>query len=516
MTAATRITEALALTSHEGGDVFAITSFQHLDRFLILGIEGGTFYCREKEVVAASVKCVAECMALDPIRTVRRIVDVSVRGLNIKQESLLLAYALVAVGSSPEARMVVKETFSRVVRTASHLFTFMTFYRPLCKSGGVFSQSIRKAVRGWYLDKEPQNLSYQLVKYKQRNGWSHRDILRLFRPKPLSPEMKACLLYAVKGELEPAAPNLLHLHRLVHTSGTKEVSLEATGLPWEAYPTEVLIYPEIWRKLLAEKDIPLNAMVRNLGRMTAIGVFKSDAAMSSVINALTDESYVKNSRMHPVSLLIALKTYASGCGERGSMRWEVHAEICDALNEAIRIAFAQVPPLGKRILWAQDVSGSMMTTAAGATNLKACEATSMVALTFFKAEEDGLIDVHGFANDGFRHIPFTKDMTYQQAAFSCQLPFGSTDCSIPFRWAEREGKVYDAIIVATDNETGPKTNVQAALNSYRRFTGMDTKLIVLATSVNDFSIVNPKDTNQIDLVGFSPDIPSVVSAFLRQ
>jgi hypothetical protein len=40
--------------------------------------------------------------------------------------------------------------------------------------------ALRKAIAHWYTAKTPiDRLGYQLVKYQQRGGWSHRDLFRL-------------------------------------------------------------------------------------------------------------------------------------------------------------------------------------------------------------------------------------------------------------------------------------------------------------------------------------------------
>lgn len=54
---------------------------------------------------------------------------------------------------------------------------------------------MRRAVAGWYNDMPAERLAYQAVKYRQRDGWSHRDALRLAHPDPATPQHDA--LYQV-------------------------------------------------------------------------------------------------------------------------------------------------------------------------------------------------------------------------------------------------------------------------------------------------------------------------------
>ena len=63
--------------------------------------------------------------------------------------------------------------------------------------------------------------------------------------------------------------------------------------------------------------------------------------------------------MHPIAVLAALRTYASGRGVRGRGEWNPVREVVDALDAAFYAAFGNVEPTGKRLLLALDVSGSM-------------------------------------------------------------------------------------------------------------------------------------------------------------
>ncbi len=63
-------------------------------------------------------------------------------------------------------------------RTATHLFQFAAFVEGFRGWG----RSLRRAVGGWYAGRSPESLAYQAVKYRQREGMTHRDLLRLAHP----------------------------------------------------------------------------------------------------------------------------------------------------------------------------------------------------------------------------------------------------------------------------------------------------------------------------------------------
>lgn len=63
-----------------GGFTWELDDWARLDRFLILGSEGGTFYVREHELTRNNAACVARCIAADGLRTISRIVAISDSG----------------------------------------------------------------------------------------------------------------------------------------------------------------------------------------------------------------------------------------------------------------------------------------------------------------------------------------------------------------------------------------------------------------------------------------------------
>src|SRR5690349_6024575 len=76
-----------------GGYSFAVDDFQRLDRFLILGSEGGSYYASERELTLDNIDAVKRCVAADGIRTVNRIVEISHEGRAPKNDPALLALA---------------------------------------------------------------------------------------------------------------------------------------------------------------------------------------------------------------------------------------------------------------------------------------------------------------------------------------------------------------------------------------------------------------------------------------
>ena len=70
-----------------------------------------------------------------------------------------------------------------MARIGTHLFHFMEYVEGFRGWG----RGLRQAVASWYTARPADELAYQAVKYQQRDGWSHRDALRLAHPQPVTP-----------------------------------------------------------------------------------------------------------------------------------------------------------------------------------------------------------------------------------------------------------------------------------------------------------------------------------------
>src|SRR5262249_14560479 len=155
-----------------------------LDRFLVLGSEGGAYYASERTLTLENAACVERCVDADGARAVTRIVDVSQAGPAPRNDPALLALAIPAKRGDAATRPAAPAAVPRVARTATHLFAFAEAVEQL----GGWGRGTRRAVADWYRDRELDSLLYQAVKYRQRNGWTHADLLRLAHAQPRTPD----------------------------------------------------------------------------------------------------------------------------------------------------------------------------------------------------------------------------------------------------------------------------------------------------------------------------------------
>jgi 60 kDa SS-A/Ro ribonucleoprotein len=500
-----------------GGHAFAVDDWTRLDRFLVLGAEGGSYYATERQQSVENSRAVQRCIGDDGRRTVRRVVEISDSGRAPKNTPAVFALALAASRGDAATRALALDALPRVCRTGTHLFQFAEFI----ESFRGWGRMLRRAVGAWYTTKEPRDLAYQLTKYQQRDGWSHRDLLRLAHPRVAEGSPTAAALAWSVGKRDRLAQTadaalapIRALEEVKRAATKAEVVrlIREQDLVRECIPTRWLGEAEVWEALLDR--MPLTAIVRNLATMTRLGLLASGSAgTNTVLAALADVDRIRQARLHPLAVLLALRTYAAGRGERGKHTWVPVPQIVDALDGAFYAAFGNVAPTGKRWLLGIDVSGSMSAPIKG-TPLSCCEAATALALVTAHVETN--CAVCAFA-DGLRRLPISRRSRLDDALrHTRDVNFGGTDCALPMLYALERRLAVDAFVVLTDSETwfGDIHPVQA-LRRYREQSGIPARLIVVGMVSNAFSIADPEDGGMLDVVGFDLAVPQLMSDFVR-
>lgn len=608
-----------------GGFVFQVGKWDQLQRFLILGSEGGSYYISERELTKMNCKVLDECLAEDGLRVVRMVVDVSENGRALKQDPALYVLAMAAAfkhnGKAPkhpgplvidsnlpkadarraktehtakvrEYRAALAEFESgaavrdaafaalpKVARTSTALFHWAKF---VTQARGGWSRALRTAVANWYESRGLDRLAYQVVKYKQRDGMSHRNLIRLSHAKPngsvaetlfrhvVKPEeskltagVTALLATSGKKKLDlgvPLSQNAFEMsfrdmakametlregkhtgrstetmkrlagdrallqvaaaEELTHLTGSDAATVKqaihlitAYSLPREVVPTHLQKNPEIWEALVA--DMPINAMVRTLNRMTASGLLtdRSDATMK-VLSDLKNRDILQNARLHPMQVLIAMKQYAAGRGEKGDLTWKPVQKIVDALSDAFYDTFEFVEPTGKDLLVAVDVSGSMHAKVMGVVNMQAKEAAAAMALVMAATEPKS--EVIAFADK--LHSPrVSGKMRLDEVMREFARFGGGTDLALPFVYAKQQARktAFNAVLSLTDDETwAGRAHALEVLADVRRRDGM-VLAVNCATAANRATGLDPKYKGVLEVSGFDAALPTLVNEFLK-
>jgi 60 kDa SS-A/Ro ribonucleoprotein len=513
-----------------GGYTFAVDQWERLQRFLVLGSEGGSYYASEQTLTVENAKNVIKCIETDGKKTVATIVEISDGGRAPKNDPAIFALALAASVGDDATRKLALDALPQVCRIGTHLFTFVEYIKGLRGWG----RGLRRAIGTWYASMDDRQLAYQLVKYRQRNGWTHTDTLRKAHPMPINATQGELYKWVTKNteatwKDAPTHPEddalafIWAFERVQAAADLKTVLylIQTFDLPREALPTQWLNNSEVWEALL--EKMPMTALIRNLGNMSKSGLLVAGSdAEKHVVKAVTDANALRKARIHPIAVLSALRVYAGGTALKGGNRshyfdyatiqsnqdWTPAAKVIDALDTAFELAFQSIEPTNKSTMLALDVSGSMGAgMIAGVPGLNPREGSAAMAMVTARTEPNYM-----FTAFSHQMVPLniSAKMRLDNVISTISgLNFGATDCALPMIYAlKKKLKVETFVVFGTPHPV-------QALNEYRQQMGIGAKLIVVGMISNGFTIADPDDGGMLDVVGFDSSAPAVMADFAR-
>lgn len=533
--------EAEMAQNNAGGFTFTISPWDQLDRFLILGTEGGTFYQKAPELTVQNAQNVLRLIGEDGVKVVNRVVEISDAGRAPKNDPALFVLALASASDDLATRQAALAALPKVARIGTHLFHFAAFVDGMRGWG----RALKRAVANWYLEMPLDRLANQAIKYQSRDGWSHRDMLRLGHPSADTAEREAILRWmsggmtAVSGSdyvygsdvmdnkvviARSDASNILHPQILafeqakVATSAKEIIKLIVDAdLPREAIPTQFLNDPKVWEALL--QNMPVGAMIRNLGKMSSVGLLTSMSAAEKLVKSkLSDRDVIHRARLHPMAILSAFLTYGAGKGVKGSNSWTAVRGVVDALDQAFYGSFANVTPTGKNTLLALDVSASMTwENCGGVPGLTPRVGSAAMALITANVESSYEFVAFTSGSGGLSELKVSPRQRLDDVVSTInRMSMGGTDCALPMVHATSAKLPVESFAVYTDNETwAGRIQPSEALKKFRNSMGIPAKLAVVGMTSTGFSIADPKDAGMMDFVGFDSSAPAIMADFFR-
>jgi 60 kDa SS-A/Ro ribonucleoprotein len=520
--------EAEMVPNNAGGYSFELDDWERLNRFLILGSEKGTYYVGQEKLKEQNATCVIRCIKADGVRVADAAAMINISNRTPKVDQQLFVLALCLKHGDIATRRRVAELVPSVVRIGMHLLHFAAMVDSL----GGWGNLKKRIFADWFLNKSPDDVAFQILKYRNRDGWTMRDILRLAHPKPEFSGHMALFAW-VTGKLT----NLDHLPRIIAdyldvTTGTFETPVQqalagiARGLPRECLPTEALADKAVWSRLL--RLTPPHALIRNLATITANGtIVAGNADACYVVERLEDAGSLARARVHPFALLLAALIYRQGHGFKGTLSWLPLPSVVGALDNAYDAAFATILPTNKRILIGVDTSRSMSGSCTG-TPIDCATAAAAMAITL--ARNEPAATVVRFDTCVRSILPVTLRTGISDLRSTSG---GGTDISAPIRWASgdksvstsrwgqrdeglmSEVRIFDAFIILTDNETWAGSgHPSQALVEYRKKVNPQAKLICCSMAANHANIVDPEDGGSFGTAGLDAHLPNLVRDFL--
>jgi 60 kDa SS-A/Ro ribonucleoprotein len=498
--------DARQVLNSAGGWTYEVECWDQLNRFLILGTYGGTYYVSERDLTKTNVDALAKCLAIDPKRYAETVAKVSHEGRAAKNDFAVFALAYACQHSEASRKEALKQLNS-VCRIGTHLFQFLEDYKAL---GGGLGRSMRTAISNWYTSKNIDNVAQQLIKYRNRNNWTHRDVLRISHAK--SESLNNVLRYAVKGwESELEYPNAINAFEMLKKASAKEAVeiINKYDVTREFVPTNLLTDASVMNALAMK--MPISAMIRNLGNMSRVLGWTPTAkseALERTLDNLKNQEVLQKGRVHPMFVLTALKQYETSRGT--SSTWDVNPKIVSGLNTAFKLSLKGVTPTKLRFLQAVDTSGSMHTPAG--SNFSCSEAATAMALVVSCTEPYVRnLDFNDRVHNA--NVVLHDQMTVQDAcrAFNGS---GGTALASSVQWALDKKEVFDVIIIYTDNETwNSRTQLPIVWDEYKKKVNPKAKLVIASTAANQYTVGDPQDTSVLQTVGFDGNLLEVIKGW---
>jgi 60 kDa SS-A/Ro ribonucleoprotein len=496
-----------------GGYMFKAGIWQSLRRCLLIGTAQSTYYTGKHDLTQDFVTVLQQAIAEDPARVTQEIVYAS-DGRSINNSAPILALVLLSMGQTHAAKQGFAEIFSQVVRTGSHFYEWLSY----TKSMRGFGKVIREAGQAWLSRDDLKALAYQLLKYQQRQGFSHRDALRLFHVKPISDDHDALFKWVLTGwdelpeQLAPEHPmaQIWWYEWLKRHPDQCHTAIQQGRLTHEMAAPVGKMDGRAWQLLFNE--MPIGAMLRNLGSLTELGVLRADATenLTRLAEVLNSKDRLRKGRIHPIDILKALKTYKSG-GQvgRSSKTWQPAPRIVDILESALELSFDALEPTGKVFMHAVDVSGSMSSYTVNSVGLTCCEVATTMALASAKAEHNYMI--RGFSTE-FRDLKITAKDSFSLATQKVnRLNFGATDASVAYDWMIQNHFKADVICFWTDCESwAGRRHPSQALAEYRTKVNPNAKAVYVTLVPNQITLADPNDPQSWDMAGFDPGAPRLL------
>lgn len=511
-----------------GGAVFKLDDWNVVRRFLILGTTQGTYYATGDKLAKDAKEVLERALNADPIKFVDTVVEVSLSGSPLKQSPCIFALSLACSRKTGDvkrdcdindpvtkARTYALSVAPKVLRTFQHTFEFMDY--TLRQRGG--GSGLQRLISNIML--QPlQDVEYQSLKYRSRVGWTPRDILRYGRVEPTSAGHDQLFAWITKADSEKGRAAVAASERLgafEELQATRDPNVAASlivghRLTHEMVPTDLLGAKEVWEALL--QDMPLTALVRNLRKMTQVGLLVDGAEATKLVNRkLTSVEGLRRARMHPLRLMGAIGAYESGTSRYGhGSDFRPSANVLQTLEDALELSFSVIEPLNKRVAVGIDCSGSM-SQASPMAGLSAFHAALALAAWYRRSEEDCTLLLF---DSTARPLNVRRNVSWSELRKTVN-PSGSTNLAAPAAWLLSQKQDVDVLITITDNETwSGNTHYVEKVHTLQRNAKHPIATSVVAVTATDCTVSDPKDPHALDVAGFDATVAEAIGSHVRE
>jgi 60 kDa SS-A/Ro ribonucleoprotein len=250
----------------------------------------------------------------------------------------------------------------------------------------------------------------------------------------------------------------------------------------------------------------------NLNTFARHGVFGEPGMAELIANRLRDPAAIAKARVMPYQLLVAY-----GMAEANS---DVPKVVCEALQDAMEIAIANVPSIEGQVYVCPDVSGSMSSPLTGmrhgATTAARCiDVAALVAAAVVRKNQRA--EVLPFEHGVVKVQLNSRDSVMTNASKLAAIGGGGTNCSAPLKKLNSRQASGDLVIFISDYESwvdacgGVGTGMMREWNVFQQRNPNARLVCIDVQPYMTFQATKREDI--LNVGGFSDQVFDVVSQF---
>jgi 60 kDa SS-A/Ro ribonucleoprotein len=505
-----------------GGAAYALAPKHALAQLAATGCFGNTYYATAET-------------QLDELRKLIDQVDDNVYLAKLAVYARERAYmkdmpAALLVSLSKRDTQLMHRVFERVVDNGRVLRTVFQLIRSGQFGRNGLSSSLQRAFQRWLNEASVGKLLSASI----GNDPSLRDILRMARPTPKDNARRALFGWLTDKEVAKWAPateadlpdqvKYLIDYRQAETADEQIQAMGQLAVRWDLL-ADAAKSPLVW-KAIARQMGP-QALRMNLNTLLRHEVLNDRQTVDYVADRLADADDIRRSRQFPYQFLAAYLNASD----------EVPQKIKAALHKAAEIACGNVPELPGPVIIGLDTSGSMSSPVTGhrgrgaTTKMRCIDVAALFAAAILRRNPDSV--VIPFDTQAYHVQVDPGDTILSLAEWLAKYGGGGTDCSIPLREANTQGKhrkrKFVGCVLVSDNEswvtrhqafaqgthgsTGVMTEWQTFVANQQR-QGVSTPKLVCIDIQHYGTTQAPERDDILNIGGFSDAVFQVVASYL--
>ncbi len=339
------------------------------------------------------------------------------------------------------------------------------------------------------------------------------DIVKMVHPKPKDEAREALFGYFIGRDYAfDKLPEVARNFEAFKKGETREVP----DVPFQMLTALELGTAE-WTAIARRAPWQMTRM--NLNTFTRHGVFGQPGLTELIANRLRDPKAIAKARVFPYQLMVAYTMAKANA--------DIPQEVCEALQDAMEIATANVPEFKGKVYVFPDISGSMHSAVTGyrrgaTTAVRCIDVAALVAATVLRKNPQA--EVIPFESDVVKIRLNPRDSVMTNAEKLANLPCGGTNCSAPLRFLNQRRAKGDLVIYVSDNESWVDAphygsfggSATETMKEWANFRQRNPEARMVCIDIQPYATVQAKERPDVlNIGGFSDQVFEVISEFAR-